>query len=332
MMKFLCSFLLLTSIAHAYVPTVESLFRHGSNPDVTANGISLTLIVKKLQAGEKTPTSVSDVTLLRDEKVEDYFKLFFTKANGDILKVAQTRYSSLSFSEAALAHKIYYPNFTAYTIKPGVENLERGLFFGLLQSLVLNDGENLMNYLKNQGVPVKLNNELLNRDKVEFLAHYKKYLVTINKDRNLRKTEINPMRPEDADARARADEIMDQPMYVDTKQVKLSKDEGQVAWMVNAGPFEAVVSYKNRDIQKVRFRSSAGDIEMTCKDYWLANGTHSLPRFILIRGLTGQTYQVEITNLRHYVEKEDDLVKRLNNWDKILRGKESTELRPEFLL
>lgn len=332
MMKFLCSLLLLSSVAHAYVPTVESLFRHGSNPDVTANGTSLTLVVKKLQPGEKSaPTSISDVTLLKDEKLEDYYKIFFTK-NNDTIKVAQTRYNNPSFSEASLIHKTYYPNFTAYTIKPGVEQLERGLFFGLLESMVLNNGSHMVNYLKNQGVPVRLNNELINREKIEFLAHYKSYLVAINKDRNLRKTEMNPMRPDDKDARIRAEEIMNEPMYVDTKQVKLSRDDGQVAWAVNAGNFEAVVSYKERDIQKIKFKSQAGDIEMICKDYWLANGVHRLPRFVLIKGLTGQTYQVEITNLRHYNEREDDLVKRLTNWDQILKGKDTTELRPEFLL
>ena len=332
MMKIFCSLLLLSSVAHAYVPTVESLFRHGSNPDVTANGMSLTLVVKKIQPGDKpAPSSISDVTLLKDEKLEDYYKVFFTK-NGETLKVAQTRYSNMSFSESSLIHKTYYPNFTSFTIKPGVEQLEKGLFYSLLDSMVLNNGAHMVNYLKNQGVPVRLNNEIINRDKVEFLANYKSYLVTINKDRNLKKTEMNPMRPDDRDARERAEEIMNEPMYVDTKQVKLSRDDGQVAWAVNAGNFEAVVSYKERDVQRIKFKSSSGDIEMICKDYWLANGTHRLPRFVLIKGLTGQTYQVEITNLRHYNEREDDLVKRLTNWDQILKGKDTTELRPEFLL
>jgi hypothetical protein len=53
---------------------------------------------------------------------------------------------------------------------------------------------------------------------------------------------------------------------------------------------------------------------------------------MLIKTFNGQQYQVEITNVRHYIEKEDDLVRRLKNWDQVLKGKESTELRPEFLL
>lgn len=328
MMKVLALFFFVSASVHAYVPTVESLFRHGSNPDVTANGLSVTMVVKRIQPGEKAAGSTSD-SLLKDEKGEDYYKIFFTKS-GDTLKVAQTRYNSNAFTENSLQHKTYYPNFSPFTIKP--EHPEKGVFFALLDSFMLNNGAHIVNYLKSAGVPVKLNNEIINRSKVELLADYKRYLIAVGKDKNAKKTEVNPMKPDDAAARARAEDIMNEPMYVDTKQVKLSKDEGQVAWVVNAGAFEAVVSYKERDVQKVKFKSTAGDFEIVCKDYWLANGTHSLPRYMLIKTSNGQNYQVEITNLRHYIEKEDDLVKRLRNWDQALKGKESSEARPEFLL
>jgi hypothetical protein len=330
MIKVLVLFFLAANV-EAYVPTVESLFRHGSNPDVSANGVSLTLVVKKMAAGEKVSGTTQDAVLLKEQRTEDFYKIFFTKS-GDALKVAQTRYSSANFSENSLLHKTYYPNFSAYTFKPGTEAIEKGVFFSLLQSIIFNNGSHMVSYLKSQGVPVKLNNEIINREKVEFLADYKRYLVVISKDRNARKTEVNPLQPEDPVARERSQAIMGESMYSDTKQVSLTKDEGQIAWMVNAGPFEAAVSYKERDVQRVRFKSEAGDFEVICKDYWLANGTHAFPRYILIKTLNGEKYQVEVTNLRHYVENEEDLIRRLRNWDQILKGKESTEPRPEFLL
>ena len=123
----------------------------------------------------------------------------------------------------------------------------------------------MVSYLKALGVPVRLNSEIINREKVEFLASYKRYLVSISKNRNAKKTEVNPMRPDDGSARNRAEEIMKEPMYVDTKQVKLSKDEGHVAWLINAGPFEAVISQNEREVQKLKFKSSAGDFEIICK-------------------------------------------------------------------
>lgn len=331
MTKFLFSLFFISTFAQAYVPTVESIFRHGGNPDVTTNASSITFVVSKMQMGERLTNNLNDSSLLKNDKTKDYFKMFFTKS-GEVLKLAQTRYANNTYTEGSLEQKIYYPNFTGNTIRGTLDQAEKGIFVNLMHSLVLNDGRYLVNYLKSLGVPVKLNSEILNREKVEFLAEYKRYLAKINKDKAARATEPNPMRPKDKEARERAEQIMAEPMYVDTKQVKLSRDEGTVSWVVNAGPVEVVASYKNRDIQRIKFKSSSGDFEIICKDYYLANGTHALPRYILVRTFNGQSYQVEMTNLRHYNEREDDLVKRLRNWDQLLKGKVSTEPRPEFLL
>lgn len=320
-----------TTNASAYVPTVESLFRHGSNPEITANGVSITLSVKKLQAGTK-PVANQESSLLLETKAEDFFKIFFTRISQDVMKVAQTRYTNDTFSESSLEGKQYYPNFTAYTIKGTPEESEKGIFHGLLRSLVFNDGEYMINYLKSLGVPVKLNAEILNRQKVEHLANYKHYLLAVNKDRSARKGLPNPLKPEDPAARERIEQVMNEPMYIDQKQVKISRDNGELSWMITAGAFEAVVSYKKREIQKVKFKSQLGEFEIICKDYWLANGTHAMPRYIVIKDYKAEMYQVEILNLRHYLEKEVDLINRLKKWDSILKGKESLDPKPPFLL
>lgn len=332
MMKLFVALSLICTTASAYVPTVESLLRHGGNPDVTSTGLSVTMNVKRLEAGTK-PSTTQDVSLLKETKVDDFYKLFYSRSNtSETIKLAQTRYSNNTFSEGSLEHKVYHPNFTPFTIRATAEQAEKGIFFALMSSLVLNDGSHLVNYLKALGAPVRLNNDLINREKLELMAEYKRYLVTINKDRNAKKTLSNPLRPEDAAARTNADRIMKEPMYVDLNQVKLSREDGQMAWLVNAGTFEAVISYKEREIQKVKFKSQLGDFEIICKDYWLANGTHSLPRYMLVRDFKGENYQVELTNLRHYNEREDDIVKRINKWDQLLRNKEASDPRPEFML
>jgi hypothetical protein len=329
MMRFFFLTLMMASQAMAYVPTVESLFRHGSNPDISSNGLSLTLIVKKMDQQSKKPTE--DDSTIEEKRQEDFYRIFFTQTSSG-LKVAQARYRNGTFSDSALEHKIYYPNFTPFTVKPDVEFIEKGLFYGLLNSMALNNGAHIVNYLKGLGVPVKLNSEIINREKITYLVAYKQYLVAINRDRAARKTETNPLRPEDAVSRERVEKVMKEPMYVNTQQVKLFRDEGEIVWQVAAGNFEATASYNHRDIQKIKYQTPAGEYLISCRDYWLLNGTHSMPRYIMIKTLKGESYQVEITNMRHYPEKEEDLVRRLKKWDEVLRGKESTDARPEFLL
>ena len=326
MIKFCFIFLLTISSAFAYVPTVESLLRNGANPDVTVNGVALNLAVRKINPG-----SGESSALLANGKGEDFYKLYFTRVSNDSVKVLQGRYSNANFSDESITHKNYYPNFTAYTIKPSVEQLERGIFFNLLQSMAYNNGAPLVNYLKSLDVPVRLNQDLINREKIEQLASYKQYLLAAQKNRNKPGME-NPMRPEDASARAKAEDISNASMYVDTHQVSISRQDGEMSWLINAAPFESVVSYNRREVQKVKFKSQAGEYEIQCKDYWLANGTHSFPRTMIIKTISGDTYQVEISNLRQYNDKEDDLVKRLQKMDQVLKKTASQDPRPEFLL
>ncbi len=331
MMKSLVFLLLMITSAYAYVPTVESLFRHGSNPDVTANGVNLTFVVKKIDLSTKKATK-GETSLLNESKSEDFYKMFFTRINKDVFKVAQTRYSNSTFSESSLLEKIYFPNFTSFTNKSSVEETEKGIFQGMLISMIFNEGAFLINYLKSLPVPVKLNSEIINRQKVTSLASYKQYLIAINKDRSSKKTEINPLKPEDPIAREKVDAVMNEPLYVDQHQVKLSRENGEMAWLISAGSFEAVVSYKDREIQRIKYKSQLGDYEISCKEHWLANGTHALPRYIVIKDYKGEIFQVEILNLRHYIEKESELINRLKKWDGLLKGKESVEPKPSFVL
>jgi hypothetical protein len=332
MIKFLLLNVFFSTWAFAYVPTVESLFRHGANPEVSQNGVSLTLVVKRGLYAANPGSPISDVSLLRDQKQEDFYRLFFHKGSGENLKLSQTRYGDKSFSDSSLQHKTHYSNFGAHSIKSSVEFMERGIFMGVLTSMALNNGTMLMNYLKGLGVPVRLNSEILNRQKVEMMASYKHYLAVINRDRNARKTEANPLRPEDREARVKAEQIMNESMYADTQQVRLSREDGEMAWLISAGPFEAVLSYKERAIKRINYKSPAGDFEIVASSYWLANGTHAMPRYLKVRSINGESWVVEVKNLRHYNEREDEMVKRINRWDEQLKGKATAEPRPEFLL
>lgn len=318
--------------AMANVPTVESLFRHGSNPDVTANGVSLNLKVEKVLLNLEKPEGLMHDVSGKNNRTSDFFKVFFTKTPTDVFKVAQARYSKSNFSITSVEHKVYYSNFTSYSFKPNIESVEKGIFFGLLNSLVLNDGSFLVSYLKSLGVPVKLNKELINQEKIQYLSEYKRYLGVISKDRSAKKTEENPLRPNDPVLREKVEKTMNESMYIDTNQVKLARDEGDMIWAIDAEPFQATVSYKNRYVQKVTYKSEGREFEIHCKDYWTANGTHILPRFLIVKALSGESYRVELTNLRHYNEKEEDMLKRLKAWDEVLRGRDSVDPRPPFLL
>lgn len=320
MIKFLFFLIFMMSSAVAYVPTVESLFRHGSNADISANGISLTMSLKKTD---------SDGKVLMDEN--DFYKIFFTRTT-EGMRLSQTRYTNASFSETSLVNKAYISNYSGFSIPSNIESAEKGIFIGVLHAITHNNGVHLMNYLKNLGVPLKFNNEIINREKIEFLAGYKRYLAIIARDRSAKKTEVNPMQPSDPAARERAQIIMAESMYTDTKQVKLTQEDGNISWKIEAESFEAIFSNSERDLLKLKYKSALGEYEISFRDYWRANGIHTIPRYIDVKTFDGQRYQLEIMALRHFDDRDEDVQKRLRNWDQILKNRESSNPRPEFML
>lgn len=326
-MKFFSALLFLISFsAHSYVPTVESLYRFGGNPEVTANAAVLSLVVRKLESEGQGDS------LLKENKSEGYYRLYFTKSTGDALKIAQVRFKESRFTDASLDHKIYYPNFTPRSLRPTLDQMEKGLFLSLLHSMIFNNGSQMISYLSGIGVPVKPNSEIINREKVDYLASYKKYLVNISNNRSARKTEVNPLKPEDPAARERVNRIMDESMYVDTGHVKLAKEEGKPAWAVSAGSFESVHAYESRAVLRYKYKTDAGEFTVIPRDYWLATGTHLFPKSFLIRNFRGENFEVDVVDYRHFLDKEEELIKRQKKWDQQLRSGMSSEPRPEFLL
>lgn len=326
-MKFAVAlFSLISFSALAYVPTVESLYRFGGNSEVTANAAVISFVVRKINNEDQ------DDSLLKEKKAEGYYRLYLTKSTGDALKVAQIHFKDSRFSDAGLDHKIYYPNFTPHTLRPTLDQMEKGLFLSLLHSMVFNNGSQMISYLGGVGVPVKHNKDLINKEKIDYLASYKKYLINISNNRSARKTEINPLKPEDSAARERVDRVMGESMYVDTGHVKLAKDEGKPAWSVVAGPFESVHAYDTRAVLRYKYKTDAGEFTVTPRDYWLATGTHFFPKSFLIRNFRGENFEIDVVDYRHFLDKEEDLVKRQKKWDQLLRTGMSSEPRPEFLL
>lgn len=312
-MKLIVLALFIVNTAFAYTPTVESLFRHGSNPEVTTNALNMSFSVKDLASPD----------------VVQFYKIYFDVFDQQTLKVSQTAYNSDSFSEGSLLKKVYHSQLSAVNFKN--QSVDKGLFYSLLHSIILNDGGFIVDYLKLSGVSVRHNSELLNDEKIALMKEYKNYLVAINNDRSLKKTLHSPLRPESEQGQERANRLMNEPMYKDTEQVKLSSYEGKPAWLAEASGFQAYFSYEERRPLKIRLKTSTGETEIQCLDYWRPDAAHAIPKKMIVKTSKGEMFQVETLSLRYYNEKEDDLLKRLRHWDEILRTPKELVLRPDFL-
>ena len=319
MKKIIVSLLLISWSAIGYVPTVEGLFRHGNNPDVTTNALVLSAsITPHNPFAEKTENPVSPL----------WVKWIYNVTPHGKLKLTQLLYSSAAMNEASLLDKIYVAELSPKSFTAA--NTEKGLLLALLNSMLINDGSFMIDFLQHHGVSVAANTEILNQEKTALLYRYRAWLAQ-TKGGRAAGAEESPLNPSNPTERERVSRLMNSSMYLDSGKVSLSRYQGEPAWQIRTESFEAFVDDAKREVRQVVLRQSNGEIDITCHNDLLINGTHRMPKYLIIKTTLDQHYNVSFISLRHFNESQSELLNRLQKYDQVLSQKRSPVERPSFL-
>ncbi|MFP5458356.1 MAG: hypothetical protein ACLGG7_06460 [Bacteriovoracia bacterium] len=322
-MKYFFIALVVALPAFGYVPTVESLFRNGNNPDVTTNAIMVSAKVSLHSLFEETTST--------EKKADLWVRWIYNVTPQGRLKLTQLIYRAPSMTDASLVDKVFISELSPRSFGSTPNALERGLFVSLLNSLLINDGSFLVDFLRSKEISVRKNDDLINQEKKNLLLRHRSWLQKNNGGRGSL-AEDSPINPADANEKVRVEQILSSPMYQDTKQVSLTRHQGLPAWHVKAEGFEAWVSDDKRHIQQVLMKSGPSEIELQFRDYLLLNGVHNMPRLITVKGMQDQVWKVEVMGVRTFNETHPELVNRLKRYDLVLRQKQETVERPGFFL
>lgn len=320
MKTFLILFAFIAFKAQAYVPTVESLFRHGANADVTTNALMISAKVALVNPYAEKAEQTEGSAL--------WVKWVYNVTPQGRLKLTQLIYRAASMTEASLVDKSYVAELSPLAFDASPEMGERGLFMGLINSLLINDGSFMVEFLHNRGVNVRLNAEIINQEKKALLGRYRAWLIRTKGGRTAG-AEPSPLAP--ATDRAAVEKIMASPMYADTQQVVLSRYQGEPAWQIKGDTFEGWVSDATRDVRQLVLRTGAAEVDIQCRDYVLYNGTHSFPRQIVVKGQQDQFWQIDVIGLKHFNETAAELLARLRRHDQVLMQRKEVVARPSFL-
>lgn len=306
----------------AYVPTVESLFRNGSNPDLTQNAAVVTLKI--------TPVNPLAEKGEQAQGQSVWVKLVYHLGGGGRIKLSQLTYRTSALTDSTADSKVFFSEMSPNSFDQSVEMTERGLFYSIMNSLVVNDGAFMTQFLKTRGINVALNYELLNQEKKHLLERHKAWLI---KTKGGRQTEgdDSPLTPASALEREKVNQIMALPMYASGGQIGLVRFEGEAAWNIKADAFEAWVGDSNRDIKQVNYKTSAGESEFVAKDYIKYNGTTPLPRLITFKNSKDLHFNIEPIGIRYFNESGQDLVNRLKRYEKDVKAPRDPVTKPYFL-
>lgn len=308
-----------TLSAAAYVPTVEGLFRHGNNPDVTTNALVLAASVTPHNPYAEKAEAPSNPL---------WVKWVYNVTPHGKLKLTQLIFSAPSMTDATLLDKTYIAELSPQSF-PGAHT-EKGFLLALLNSILINDGSFMIDFLQHHGVSVSANTEILNQDKIALLTRYRSWLAQTKGGRAAGADE-SPLAPSGAADRERVARLMSSSMYLDSGKVALSRHQGEPAWHIRTENFEAYVDDSRREVRQVILRQSNGEIDITCHEPTLLNGSHRVPKRLIIKNTLDQHYVVNLLSLRHFNETPSDLVSRLQRYDQALAQKKTPVERPSFL-
>jgi hypothetical protein len=334
-MKLLILFLVSLN-AHSYVPTVEALFRNGNNAEIKSNTIVGNFTVKKI-SGETTPPPVQEGQELQTRDfTEGHVKLLFSKDDKEKIKLLQLYYTSPDMKLDQISEIKSFPTFKTFPKVRGLEATEQGLFYSIINTLILNDGYMMVDYLRSKGVSVRFNKEIINNDKVGLLGKYKEYLTVVKRDKDLKETLPSPLSPPDEDELSKVRGILKSPFFKESPIIKRIRQKNAFYWKVETDNFTALFSNEKRNLEQVDIQTTWGTITVYCKDYMLFNGVHEFPKYIYYKDLKGDFYQVQLLSLKHFEDTPQKYNNRLETYMRSLeKNKEAGELfvvKPSFIL
>jgi hypothetical protein len=297
----------------AYIPTVESLFRNGDNQETQGNTLYLNGTIFKI-----APDQASEEILF-------YNRWIYQFSQNQKLKLSQQIYSQANLSDDSIIDKNYISNLNPYLFNESIPGQTKGLFYSILNSLLMNDGSFLIDFLRTKKIDIKHNISLVNQSKRSLLDRYKKYL-----SEKKVKEGPSPLEPNDYEERVKARNIMSEKLILDQGFVSLKKLNHEVVWYVDTLLFKAWISDTKREVRKIIYKLDSGDLELYPKEYFLIDGFHKFPRSLQIKMPNNDYYRIDFTDLRYFSETENAFLDRLKRADRVLNGKKLS-YKPEFL-
>ncbi len=335
-MRKIFTILLLTNLAHSYVPSVESLFRNNGNSEISSNTVVLNMKIEKLKidSEEAEKKSLANSSLNTFDK--GFFKLLYVnEENKNNVKLLQLSYKDQEMKPTDINGMKYVDHFNKFPFAKGVESTEQGLFYSLMSTLVLNDGFMMINFLRSRGVSVRYNEEIINKDKVDVLLKYKDYLNAVNRDKDLKTTVTSPLTPENEDQRLKVRGLLKAPFFKETVSVKRVKEKNTFYWKVETDNFSAKFDNESRNLVEMELNTTWGSIAISCKDYILFDGVHEFPKYIYYKDLQGQYFKIEMVSMKQFTQTENSFQKNFSKYQDNLSENKSDEikvLKPSFLL
>lgn len=303
-MKSLFVLLLLinSSFVLAATPSIEGLFRNPNNKAINGDLI----VIKTMIQREET----------EQEKFEPiYLKFVFSLEHESRVQFLQVQYKNGAMAKKDVLNTLFLNDLMPKIVND--ELLERNLFYSYLIMYGLNKSDGMANILKKYSTAYMSNKDSLNQEKIELYDRYKKYLIAINNDETIKEDLQSPMESEDEEEKKKINELKATDMYVANEKIKLEKIGHNFFLDLSIDGISARFTNEEHRLVNLKVTKGTTEVETYFSDYILFNGSHELPKHILIKDQEKNIYNVRFLDFRIYTNKGDSLSTRALTYKKI---------------
>ncbi len=328
MKKIFCGMILLFGSlggqkAFGYFPSPESLFRNASNPEISQNAVVANFEIEKVSGvvgqGLQAVYGAEEIELdksARNPKL--YLKLVYSFNKGRATKLTQLIYRSKSFASSSLILLKTLPSFGNLILRGGVEDIEKGLIYSVLNSLLLNDGKMMLDFLRKQGIDLPPNSQLVNKEKLALLVNIQKYYQKIKYNPALKESLPSPLKPPQYQKRQEVQKLLTANFFNQDPSVKLLRKGSDFFWMIQKPRFQSFHTNDDRKLVSIELTSRAGKLELYCQNFRAFDGAYQFPQVMYFKDLKGQFFKISMISMDYFNESPQSESKRLTKYRQAL--------------
>ncbi|MDC0253889.1 hypothetical protein OAK75_03260 [Bacteriovoracales bacterium] len=303
----------------AAIPNAEGLFRNSNNQDLSGNFVKVDVVLEEIfnnQEGEENRAS---------KFKKKYLKYIFSIDKDKRVKLIQIEYFGKQMKEWEISNLTYFPNIFSKLKKD--TNHPRILFYSQLMMFSLNDSRGMSIFLKKVDPDYDLNRNMINGEKIRLLKKYKRYLMAIRKNRDLKKKLSSPLYPSDDEKRLKLKEILGNRTYKETEKVTLIREGGKFYWSLALSKANALFENKSHRIKNFSVDIGDGSLDYEFGQFVSLNGIHEMPQNIYFRNSDKKKYRISFVSYKNFLSKHKKrrIVMRYREWKK--KWKNSKEKR-----
>lgn len=323
--KFILINSMLVMNSFAYGPTLESLLSNGSNVEIGTNSVVANLIVK--EKSDESPLIIKSEELKMKEHA---LKLLIYNENEEKPRLTRVYYKSGLMSKETLLKysETDFINFANETTLN--DNVDAAIFYGVMGYLLNNNSSMLLNALKKESMDLKSNRELFDNEKMSLLSSYKEYLVkTKDEDLDIE----NPLKPSDAQAQEKVNEIMKRPFLTKDQNLKRIKEGKEFFYIVDNE--NIYIKFDSlHQLRQIKVKRAAGEIEVILGKYGVWESQLKFPEFILLKNSEQKWFEIRARKISVFSDNSDLYKKRLQRYSEAVKENNLVDdiQRPIFIL